>query len=120
MKLKKHIIPLAALFLLFSCDLMSGHKLKSDEPGEENEAWVEQVFSGGQQCDPDDNYEPPDTQKLLKSRGIDVFDTYKEHLGVCGACSCPSYAAIHYALIHNNDVEKAEKIGFELSEGPNQ
>jgi len=117
MKLKTLIIPLAAFLLFVSCDLLSNPGLDSEHPGEEYVAWVEQVFAGGQQCVPDDDYTPPDTKKLLQTRGIAVFETEKEYLGTCSACGCPSYAAIHYALIHVENVEKAEEIGFVLSEG---
>ncbi len=118
MKLKRHIIPLTALLLFVSCDLLSDPGLDTEYPGDENVAWVEQIFSGGQQCVKNDGYTPPDTKKLLRFRGIAVFDTGEEHLLTCAACSCPSYAAIHYALIHIDNVEKAEEIGFELSDGP--
>jgi hypothetical protein len=119
MKLKTLIIPLAALLLFVSCDLLSNPGLDSEYPGDDHVAWVEQRFSGGQQCDPKDDYSPPDTKKLLQSRGIAVFDTGWEPLMTCSACGCPSYAAIHYALIHIDNVEKAEEIGFVLSGGPN-
>ncbi len=120
MKLKTLSIPLAALLLFVSCDLLSNPGLDSEYPGDDHVTWVEQVFAGGQQCDPKDDYSPPDTKKLLQSRGISVFDTGKKHLGTCAACGCPSYAAIHYALIHIDNVEKAEEIGFVLSEGPDR
>ncbi len=120
MKRKKQIIPLAALLLFVSCDLLSDPGRHAEYPGEEYVAWVEQIFSGGQQCLANDGYTPPDTKKLLQSRGIAAYNTSKKHLGTCSACYiCPSYAAIHYALIHIDNVEKAEEIGFELSEGPN-
>jgi hypothetical protein len=118
MKLKNFFIPLAALLLFVSCDLLSDPGLDSGYPGDENVAWVEQRFSGGQQCVKNDGYEPPDTKKLLQSRGIAVFDTRLEPLVTCSACGCHSYAAIHYALIHIDNVEIAEGIGFKLSDGP--
>lgn len=120
MKKKFLILPLAALLLLVSCDIFSHYRLRADYPGDEFVAWVEQTISGGVQCDPKDRFEPPDTKKLLQSRGIVVFDTETEQLFVCEACGCPSYAAIHYALIHIDKVETAEEIGFELSDGPNR
>ncbi len=120
MKLKDLLIPLTALLLFVSCDLLSDPRPHSEYPGEEYVAWIEQSFAGGQQCDPKDDYTPPDTKKVLHSRGITVFDTDKQHLGTCAACGCPSYAAIHYALIHIDKVEKAAEIGFKLSEGPNR
>jgi len=69
MKLKNVILPLAVLLLFVSCDLMSDPGLDTEYPGEEYVTWVEQIFAGGQQCVPDDDYTPPDTKKLLQSRG---------------------------------------------------
>lgn len=119
MNLNYVILLFAALLAIVSCDLLSDPGRESGYPGDENVAWVEQIFSGGQQCVKNDGYTPPDTKKLLRSRGIAVFDTGKEYLGTCAACIvCPTYAAIHYALIHIDNVDQAAKIGFELSEGP--
>ncbi len=120
MKQRNLIIPLTALLLFVSCDLLSDPGLHAEHPGEEYVTWVEQRFWGVKQCDPEDDYTPPDTKKLLQSRGIAVFDTDKQHLGTCAACGCPSYAAIHYALIHIDNVEMAAEIGFESSENPIQ
>jgi hypothetical protein len=67
-------------------------------PPEEMLVWVYQEFIGGMQCGGAD-YTPPDIVKLLYQKGILVYKTRIEHMPVCEACSCPSYAARHYALI---------------------
>ena len=114
------ILLLAAVLFCASCNLFSNHEIDAEYPGDEYVAWVEKVFVGGRLCDPEDDYMPPDTRKLLHSHRIAVFDTGKTYLGTCAACfACPSYAARHYALIHTDNVEKAEEIGFTLSDGPN-
>ena len=117
MNLNYVILLFAALLAIVSCDLLSDPGLETGYPGDEYVAWVEQIFSGGQQCVKNDGYTPPDTKKLLRSRGIAVFDTGEEHLLTCAACSCPSYAAIHYALIHIDKVDEAAEAGFTLSNG---
>jgi hypothetical protein len=35
-----------------------------------------------------------------------------EEYGVCAACGCLKYAAIHYALINSKDSSRANELGF--------
>ena len=120
MKQKLHIIGFTVLLLFASCDVLSDTELSEENSGEEYVTWVEQIFSGGRQCKPEESYEPPDTKMLLLSEGIVVFETDIQHLGVCAACSCPYYAAVHYALIPTDELEAAKEIGFEVSDELNQ
>jgi hypothetical protein len=55
---------------------------------------------------------------VLGVKGIIVFETKVEELGKCDACSYPSYAALHFALIQKSDLIKAENLGFEEEESP--
>jgi hypothetical protein len=75
-------------------------------------ASVAKNFVGGRQCEPASNYDPPDVKQLLGRAGIAIYETRIERLPVCAACSCPSYAATHYALIQRNDIDTARQMGF--------
>jgi len=79
--------------------------------------WVGQSFVGGKQCGIEP-YTPPDTKQLLNSHGIAVADTRIEYLAVCLACTCPAYAALHYALISEDQVDDAAKLGFQPMSPP--
>ena len=74
--------------------------------------WVAQFYSGGIQCDTSSYYQPPDVTEILEDEGVTVFETQVEGYAVCAACGCPSYAAMHYALIKEVDLEKAVELGF--------
>ena len=117
--MRRVIFYLLISLLFVSCNLLSDNELVIDFPGVEHLSWVEQTFAGGQQCY-STNIVPPNTEKLLNTRGVAVYDTYIFHLGTCGGCTCPAYAAIHYALIRTDKLERANQIGFELSDGPNR
>jgi len=109
---------LILLFVLFSCTLITDSGINEDFPGDEHVTWVQMPIMGGQQCNFGDDFVPPDTKKMLNQIGIPVFAEVIQHQPVCGACSCPSYAAIHYALIPVDKVERALAADFELSDGP--
>ncbi len=79
--------------------------------------WVGKSFVGGQQCGIE-SYSPPDTKQLLNSYGIAVEDVKIEYLAVCLACTCPAYAATHYALISEDQVDDAAGLGFERMSPP--
>jgi len=114
-------LPLSAalLFLVFSCTIITDSGLDKDYPGDENVSWVQKTIEGGQQCVPNDGFVPPDTKKVLNQIGIPVFETKVARQATCRACYvCPSYSALHYALIPNDKVERALGIDFVLSNGP--
>jgi hypothetical protein len=114
-KFPKAVCALAALVYFVGCD--QGIEIeKTSTPGER--VWVVKFISGGRQCDPHDRYTPPDTKRLLQKHGIIVYGTWVEHMPVCAACGCPSYAAKHYAVIRERDVQKARELGFEQTEPP--
>jgi hypothetical protein len=69
---------------------------------EPEHVWVAKSFAGGKQCDPLSHYNPPDVSQLLGRSGITVNEVRIEALGVCLACDCPQYAAIHYARIQKH------------------
>lgn len=79
--------------------------------------WVGKIFIGGRQCT-NDVYIPPDTRRLLSEAGIVVFATYVVHHATCAACGCPTYAAMHAALIDARQLREAEALGFSLIEPP--
>jgi hypothetical protein len=74
--------------------------------------WVAQFYSGGVQCDTSSHYTPPDIKSILNRAGIYVADTEVEMYGTCDGCECPAYAAMHYALIYESDIDRAQRIGF--------
>ncbi len=79
--------------------------------------WVGRMYVGGVQCDAE-VYLPPDTRQLLEGAGIEVNDVFVEGYGVCAACGCPDYAAMHYVLIGRNDLPEAEALGFTPMDPP--
>ena len=99
---------LVVALLLGACS----YPLATDQPRTEALVWVEQAFSGGRQCEPDDNFQPPDSAELLASAGVVVIETRTEPMMVCMACGCPAYAAKHRALIDAADQGKAAEVGF--------
>jgi len=100
-------------FLLASCEEPEG-------PGGGDFIWVAKFYSGGFQCDPISRYVPPDVRQVLGEAGIPVFDIIIEHYGVCAACGCPTYAAMHYALINRFRLSRAERLGFVQKEPPEE
>jgi hypothetical protein len=52
---------------------------------------------------------------VLEEAGITVYDTLIVGYGVCAACGCPQYAAMHYAQIDSINLSKAESMGFSKS-----
>jgi hypothetical protein len=108
----KHILLISIFFTLLSCEPFTGSGTDPEMPPADQLVWVAQVFSGGLQCG-GPSYTPPDTRKILHSTSVFVYKTDVEYLPICEACSCPVYAARHFALILRRDVKKAEKIGFE-------
>ena len=80
--------------------------------------WVGIVYQGGVQCDTTVKYSPPDVRQVLGSANIVVLGTQIEGYAVCAACGCPSYAAMHYALIYKNDLLKAKALGFQQKNPP--
>lgn len=110
---KQSLVGLIALLMLWSCEDV-GNPIPIDEtpPPEHELIWVGKVFSGGRQCT-DDIYTPPDTKRLLNKAGIAVFATAIEHYAVCRACIiCPTYSAMHMALIRESQLTEAEVLGF--------
>jgi hypothetical protein len=77
-------------------------------------AWVAIDFRGGKQCEPASKYDPPDIKQLLGKAGIAVSKTIIERGLIPAACGFPSYAATHYALIHRNQINAAQQMGFYL------
>ncbi len=107
-----------ALLLFAGLALTGCRSVQPDgEPGADS-AWVAQTFSGGVQCDPESDYEPPDTRALLEDAGVRVREVATEQLEITSVCGASAYAAIHYALIDAGDVEAALGVGFEPSEAP--
>ncbi|MER3525288.1 MAG: hypothetical protein C4326_14910 [Ignavibacteria bacterium] len=80
--------------------------------------WVGNIVIGGRQCT-NDVYIPPDTRQLLSEAGIVVFATSVEAYATCWACViCPTYAAMHAALIDERQLREAKALGFSLIEPP--
>ena len=112
-----HVTGLAGLLFLASCSLFAdAGPVENTDPGDDPLVWVSRAFSGGQQCDPNDRYTPPDTAQLLRSYGVTVFEGRVEMLYVCAACGCPQYAALHFALIRAEDLALAKDAGFVLTD----
>jgi hypothetical protein len=86
--------------------------------GPADQVWVAREYVGGKQCDPQEQYIPPDTRSLLQGAGIAVAEVRIEHHYVCMACGCPTYAATHYARIHRDSVEAAIRMGFVPVQAP--
>jgi hypothetical protein len=109
MRILAHFTFISALFLLSSCtDLSSGPEL----------AWVAKLFVGGRQCDTSSHYTPPNVEKILNDAGISVYGITVEPYGVCAACGCPQYAAMHYALIGKQDLARAMQLDFQQKNPP--
>jgi hypothetical protein len=99
------------LLAFISCEYPSSTNTTEIIPSS-NQIWVAQFYSGGVQCDTSNHYTPPDIKSILTHAGVYVADTDVEPYAVCEACSCPAYAAMHYALIRESDLERAQRIGF--------
>jgi len=82
--------------------------------------WVGIIYQGGVQCDTTIKYSPPNVKQVLGSANIVVLESQIEGYAVCRACGCPSYAAMHYALIYKNDVQKAKALGFQQKNPPSK
>lgn len=104
-----HFTFILALFLSSSC---------SDLGSEPELTWVAKLFVGGIQCDTSSHYAPPNVEKILNDAGISVYGTTVEHHGVCAACGCPQYAAMHYALIGRQDLARAMQLDFQQKDPP--
>ncbi len=114
-KLKKSLTILFLAGTIFSgCKELSTDcpNLFEIRPPESELVWVGKLFSGGRQCNPFEEFNPPNTKCILNQAGIPVFDTEIEHHPVCAACICPSYAATHRALIKKEHLSLAEQLGF--------
>ena len=110
----KNILNTTAIIILLafaSCDYPSGARTVDTLPSS-NQVWVAQFYSGGVQCDTSSHYTPPDTKSILNRAGVYVADTDVEPYATCDGCECPAYAAMHYALIPESDLARAERIGF--------
>lgn len=93
-------------------DIGTPNPIDETLPPDQELIWVGKAFSGGRQCT-DDMYTPPDTKRLLNQAGIAVFATAIEHYAVCRACIiCPTYSAMHMALIRESQLTEAEALGF--------
>jgi hypothetical protein len=112
------LLPFALIGMLLSGCMLQETAAALDEPypGDEHVIWVSKTVTGGKQCVQNDSFRPPDTTEMLRGYGIAVFDEDVVMLLVCAACSCPAYAAIHYALIKKTDRSMAESLGFEQDE----
>jgi hypothetical protein len=109
----------AALIVFATCQVPSGlDYLEEIRPPDDQLTWVAKLYVGGWQCDPAGIYTPPDTKCLLNQAGIPVFETKVVYHPVCAACTCPSYAATHYALIKKEHLTRAERVGFEQEDPP--
>lgn len=110
------------LVAIISCREISGPNRPNNSeqiiPPVDELIWVATFYVGGRQCDLSDNYIPPDVKNVLNEVGISVYDTAIDYYAVCAACGCPSYAAMHYALIGKEYLEKAEQLGFRQKDPP--
>lgn len=116
----RNCILIAGLVLLLGCPSLEGYDpaVESGDPTEET-TWVARNFVGGAQCDPEDDYTPPDVGELLREAGVAVYRTQIVHHPVCAACIvCPSYAAAHFALIPVKKLPAAERLGFQETASP--
>ncbi len=113
MKIYSVLILFVSLLLLLNCDRVVNPFLPNIKPPADQLTWVAHFYSGGVQCSPYIEYKPPNIEFILGSRGIYVFETIIEPHGVCLSCDCPSYAAMHYALILKVDLARAINLGFQ-------
>jgi hypothetical protein len=104
--MKIFIIALSLGIIITSCKKQNVVESVSDQ-----KLWVSHFYTGGIQCDTN-RYHPPDIKLVLEVAGITVYDTRIEGYGVCTACGCPQYAAMHYALIDSINLSKAESMDF--------
>jgi len=110
---------LMSLFLsLAGCEWAIDSFLPIVKPPADQLTWVAHFYSGGIQCDTSSHYVPPDVAVVLAQAGVIVFETTVEPYAVCAACGCPSYAAMHHALIKKVDLSKAERLGFQERRPP--
>jgi len=108
MKYASHLMLFLSLFLISGCLFQQGP--------DGDLVWVVKTVSGGKQCDKDSDFTPPDIRYELEHHGVRVYDTDKEQLPTCLACGCPTYAALHFAKIEQNDVDLAADIGYQRTE----
>lgn len=107
------------LVAIISCRDISGPNSPNQIiPPFEELTWVATLYFGGKQCDPTDRYTPPDVTNVLNGAGIPVYETEIEYYPVCAACGCPTYAAMHYALISKELLARAEQLGFQQKDPP--
>ncbi|MFZ2325030.1 MAG: hypothetical protein WAV89_15215 [Ignavibacteriaceae bacterium] len=109
--MKIFLFPLFVLVAFYGCTEDNGV-----DSTEIQKVWVSQFYSGGIQCDASSSYQPPNVTNILGDAKIAVFETKIEMYAVCAACGCPSYAAMHYALIKETDLQKATELGFTQKE----
>lgn len=101
------------LLAFISCELpFDSHPIEFFPRPATDQIWVAQFYSGGVQCDTSSHYTPPDIKSILNRAGVYVADTAVEMYGTCDGCECPAYAAMHYALINESDLGRAQRIGF--------
>lgn len=106
---------LALLFTVSGCSLYGPGA--DPDPGTGVLLWVAKSHVGGVQCTIQ-RYEPPTPREELGRVGVEVFAEAIEPGDVCEACTCPAYAATHYAEIRQSNVERAAEAGFLPSAGP--
>lgn len=83
-------------------------------PAEASELiWVAKANAGGVSCQADSGYEVPNTVAILRRSGVAVYASVREGLALPDACDSPAYAAIHYALIVERNVDRAARAGYE-------
>jgi hypothetical protein len=110
---------LPVIFFLSGCEgIIDSPLFTSDQPPPDQLTWVAHYYSGGVQCDPSVIYNPPAVETVLYVKGIIVFETEVELYGSFACCGCPTYAAMHYALIRKTDLARAEQLGFEQKDPP--
>lgn len=113
MRIRVALASIAVLVLFTGCErVMDILRPEATRPLGDELTWVAATFSGGRQCLPSEPYTPPDLKAILGEARVTVYETRIEHLAVCAACSCPAYAATHYALIKKVDLAKAQDLGF--------
>ncbi len=110
----KTITVLLFILLVSGCQYHLPFEIPIPDLPDEELIWVAKHYIGGKQCDPNERYSPPDVTAILNRAGIMVYDTEIAHHAVCRACGCPTYSALHSALISRDDVRRAYRLGFEL------
>lgn len=107
------------LVAIVGCRDISGPNIPNQiNPPVEELIWIAKFYVGGRQCDPNDNYTPPDVTQVLNEVGIPVHDTAIEHYYIIALCGAPAYAAMHYALISKEYLARAEQLGFQQKDPP--